>query len=52
MVRLLPRTSLAATPTKRVRILYADFSERMGLFFVAKDQRFFEEQGLEQTWFR
>ena len=30
-----------------MRILYADFSERMGLFFVAKDQRFFEEQGLE-----
>ena len=41
--------SLAATPApnKRVRILYADFSERMGLFFVAKDQRFFEEQGLD-----
>ncbi|MBM4262112.1 MAG: hypothetical protein FJ143_17245 [Deltaproteobacteria bacterium] len=37
----------AATPSKRVRILYADFSERMGLFFVAKDQRFFEEQGLD-----
>ncbi len=32
---------------KRVRILFADFSERMGVFFVAKDQRFFEEQGLE-----
>ena len=41
--------SPAATPTpnKRVRILFADFSERMGLFFVAKDQRFFEEQGLD-----
>lgn len=37
----------AATPVKRVRILFADFSERMGLFFVAKDQRFFEEQGLD-----
>jgi ABC-type nitrate/sulfonate/bicarbonate transport system substrate-binding protein len=37
----------AATPTKRVRILFADFSERMGLFFVAKDQHFFEENGLE-----
>ena len=23
----------AAAPTKRVRILFADFSERMGLFF-------------------
>src|SRR5688572_26491327 len=41
--------SLAAAPTpnKRVRILFADFSERMGLFFVAKDQHFFEEQGLD-----
>lgn len=37
----------AATPTRKVRILFADFSERMGLFFVAKDQRFFEEQGLD-----
>ena len=37
----------AATPMKRVRILFADFSERMGLFFVAKDQHFFEEYGLE-----
>ena len=32
---------------KRVRILFADFSERMGLFFVAKEMRFFEEQGLD-----
>lgn len=39
--------SSAAAPNKRARILYADFSERMGLFFVAKDQRFFEEQGLD-----
>ncbi|HWH77322.1 MAG TPA: ABC transporter substrate-binding protein, partial [Candidatus Binatus sp.] len=39
--------AVAATPTKKVRILFADFSERMGLFFVAKDQHFFEENGLE-----
>jgi len=39
--------SMAATPARKVRILFADFSERMGLFFVAKDQRFFEEQGIE-----
>lgn len=39
--------SSAAAPNRRARILYADFSERMGLFFVAKDQRFFEEQGLD-----
>ena len=37
----------AATSPRKVRILFADFSERMGLFFVAKDQRFFEEQGLD-----
>ena len=43
----LPSFANAATPMKRVRILFADFSERMGLFFVAKDQRFFEEHGLE-----
>jgi NitT/TauT family transport system substrate-binding protein len=36
----------AATPDKRVAIVSADFSERAGLFFVAKDQRFFEEQGV------
>jgi NitT/TauT family transport system substrate-binding protein len=37
----------AATPNKRVAIVSADFSERAGLFFVAKDQRFFEEQGVD-----
>src|SRR5262250_1749653 len=36
----------AATAEKRVAIVSADFSERAGLFFVAKDQRFFEEQGV------
>jgi ABC-type nitrate/sulfonate/bicarbonate transport system substrate-binding protein len=40
-------TAGAATPMKRVRLLFADFSERMGICFVAKDQRFFEENGLE-----
>jgi ABC-type nitrate/sulfonate/bicarbonate transport system substrate-binding protein len=40
-------TASAATPPKRVRILFADFSERMGLFFIAKDQRFFDEQGID-----
>ncbi|MGZ9130275.1 MAG: ABC transporter substrate-binding protein [Candidatus Binatia bacterium] len=47
LVFTLVSDALAATPTKRVRILFADFSERMGLFFVAKDQHFFEEHGLE-----
>ena len=37
----------AATPTRKATLVFADFSERAGLFFVAKDQRFFEEQGLD-----
>jgi NitT/TauT family transport system substrate-binding protein len=37
----------AATPIKKVTLVFADFSERAGLLFVAKDQRFFEEQGLD-----
>ena len=36
----------AAASDKRVAIVLADFSERVGLFFVTKDQRFFEDQGL------
>ena len=39
--------SRAATPNKRVALVSADFSERAGLFFVAKDQRLFEEQGVD-----
>jgi NitT/TauT family transport system substrate-binding protein len=37
----------AAAPTKKMTLVFADFSERAGLLFVAKDQRFFEEQGLD-----
>ena len=37
----------AAAFDKRIAIVSADFSERAGLFFVAKDQRFFEEQGVD-----
>src|SRR5499426_4618799 len=37
----------AAAFDKRVAIVSADFSERAGLLFVAKDQRFFEEQGVD-----
>ena len=44
---LLTPPSLAATPNKRVALVFADFSERSGFLFVAKDQRFFEEQGLD-----
>jgi ABC-type nitrate/sulfonate/bicarbonate transport system substrate-binding protein len=36
----------AATPTKKVTLIFADFSERAGLLFVAKDQRFFEAEGV------
>jgi len=44
---LLVTNGLAATPNRKVVIIFADFSERTGLFFVAKDRRFFEEQGLD-----
>ena len=36
-----------AAANKKVTIIFADFSERAGLVFVAKDQRFFDEQGLD-----
>ena len=39
--------ALAAAPGKKIAILFADFSERAGIVFVAKDQHFFEEQGLD-----
>jgi ABC-type nitrate/sulfonate/bicarbonate transport system substrate-binding protein len=40
-------TAMAASATKKVSIIFADFSERSGLLFVAKDQGFFAGQGLE-----
>jgi ABC-type nitrate/sulfonate/bicarbonate transport system substrate-binding protein len=39
--------AMAATATKKVSIIFADFSERSGLLFVAKDQGFFAEHGLD-----
>jgi hypothetical protein len=36
-------TATAATGTKKVSIIFADFSERSGFLFVAKDQSFFAE---------
>jgi NitT/TauT family transport system substrate-binding protein len=39
--------SMAAVPNKKATIVFADFSERSGILFVAKDQRFFEDQGLD-----
>ncbi len=47
IVLALTSTALAASANKKVSIIFADFSERTGLFFVAKDQRFFEEQGVD-----
>lgn len=40
-------SAAGATVNKKLTIIFADFSERAGLVFVAKDQRFFEEQGLD-----
>ena len=40
-------TSQAAHAAQKVVIAFAGFNERYGVLFVAKDQRFFEEQGLE-----
>ena len=37
----------AATPLHKVVFVFAGFNERTGYIFVAKDLRFFEEQGLD-----
>jgi len=37
----------AAAAARKTTLLFADFSERAGLVFVAHDQRLFEEQGLD-----
>jgi len=37
----------AATPNRKLSMVFADFSERAGLLFVAKDHHFFEEQGVD-----
>lgn len=37
----------AASPPQKIVIAFAGFNERYGVLFVAKDQHFFEEQGLE-----
>ena len=47
LVAITVTSVVAATPNKKVTIIFADFSERAGLVFVAKDQHFFEEQGLD-----
>jgi ABC-type nitrate/sulfonate/bicarbonate transport system substrate-binding protein len=47
MVHWLGFAAAAASPGKRLSLVFADFSERAGLLFVAKDQHFFEEQGID-----
>ena len=42
-----PGPFAGAASSNKVFITFADFSERTGLVFVAKDQHFFEERGLE-----
>jgi ABC-type nitrate/sulfonate/bicarbonate transport system substrate-binding protein len=37
----------AAAASKKLSLVFADFSERAGLLFVAKDQHFFEDQGVD-----
>ena len=37
----------AASPTQKVVFSFAGVNERYGCLFVAKDQKFFEELGLE-----
>ena len=39
--------SHAASPTQKIVIVFAGFNERNSFLYVAKDQRFFEQQGLE-----
>lgn len=40
-------TAGAATAPKKIVIVFGGFNERSGFLFVAKDMRFFEEQGLD-----
>ena len=47
IIHLLGFSATGAAPTKKLSLVFADFSERAGLLFVAKDQRFFDEQGLD-----
>jgi NitT/TauT family transport system substrate-binding protein len=41
------KLAVAATPLQKVVFVFAGFNERSGYIFVAKDMRFFEEQGLD-----
>src|SRR5580765_8112408 len=37
----------AAAPLQKIVFVFSGFNERTSFIFVAKDRRFFEEQGLE-----
>jgi ABC-type nitrate/sulfonate/bicarbonate transport system substrate-binding protein len=47
LILSLPGLSGAATPLQKVVFVFAGFNERTGFIFVAKDRKFFEEQGLD-----
>jgi len=47
IVHRLGFAATAASPNKKLSLVFADFSERASLLFVAKDQHFFEEQGVD-----
>ena len=48
IVAMLDASSVeAAAPLQKIVFVFAGFNERSGFIFVAKDMRFFEEQGLD-----
>ena len=44
---ILQASVLQAAPLQKVVFVFAGFNERSGFIFVAKDMRFFEEQGID-----
>ena len=47
LVLLYAADANAAAPLQKIVFVFAGFNERSGFIFVAKDMRFFEEQGLD-----
>jgi NitT/TauT family transport system substrate-binding protein len=47
MILCVAPQAFAAAANKKMTLVFADFSERSGLLFVAKDQHFFADQGLD-----
>jgi len=54
LLTLLSPVSEAGAPAQKIIFIFADSSERPGPLFVAKDQRFFDEMGLDadMVWVR